>query len=61
MVTAPCSHVAHMEEPGSRAYRVAWGNDVVSNYRRFADVWLDEYVKYFYWYQPQAAVRNLIC
>ncbi len=52
----PCSHVAHIEAPHSRAYRSEWTDQIHSNYRRTAEVLLDDYAKYLYWYLPQAKV-----
>ena len=57
MINVPCSHVAHMEEPGSRTYRHKWTHEMHRNYRRVAEVWLDEYSKYLYWYLPETKVH----
>lgn len=55
----PCSQVAHLERKGNRDYRINHNLVIERNYRRFVDVWLDEYKKYFYMYLRPGEVRRL--
>ena len=56
MVNVPCSHVAHLEFKGSRSYRDKWTALIDMNYKRVAEVWLDDYKKYFYNERPHLKV-----
>ncbi len=65
VVNVPCSRVGHMEMPGGRDYRATWRSTILKNYNRFAKVWLGEYIRYFYMFNPEArvsknAARNLM-
>ena len=57
MVNVPCSHVAHLERLGHRNYRVGRLHDTWTNHKRVAEVWLGEYAKYLYYYNPHAKVK----
>lgn len=57
VVNVPCSHVAHLESVGGRDYRNSWSEIIHTNYKRFAEVWMDDYKEYFYQHIPEA--RNL--
>eukprot|EP00405_Crypthecodinium_cohnii_P024272 CAMPEP_0206494472 /NCGR_PEP_ID=MMETSP0324_2-20121206/47746_1 /ASSEMBLY_ACC=CAM_ASM_000836 /TAXON_ID=2866 /ORGANISM="Crypthecodinium cohnii, Strain Seligo" /LENGTH=480 /DNA_ID=CAMNT_0053978129 /DNA_START=104 /DNA_END=1543 /DNA_ORIENTATION=+ len=50
----PCSHVGHLfRDPDHRPYPVVV-EQVVRNYARIAEVWLEEYLPYFYKVKPEA-------
>ncbi|ELU12739.1 hypothetical protein CAPTEDRAFT_101883 [Capitella teleta] len=55
VLNIPCSHAAHLEQSGQREYRnnQDWSSLMEYNYKRIAEVWLDEYKKYFYYYRPE--------
>ena len=57
VVNVPCSHVAHLERLGHRNYRVGRLHDTWTNHKRVAEVWLGEYAKYLYYYNPHAQVK----
>ena len=56
MVNVPCSHAAHLEVQGYRNYRSQWTQTINRNYKRFVQVWLPEYMEYFYPYFPSFEV-----
>ena len=56
VLNVPCSHIAHYEKRGSRGYRVEWKPIILRNHKRIAEVWWDDYKKYFYYYNPDMAV-----
>ncbi|ELU00642.1 hypothetical protein CAPTEDRAFT_49556, partial [Capitella teleta] len=55
VLSIPCSHAAHLERGGHREYRnnPEWISLMEYNYKRIAEVWLDEYKEYFYYYRPE--------
>jgi len=55
----PCSRIGHLfRDPSYRPYDVEVPQ-VVANYRRIAEVWLDEYLPQFYKMKPDARERKL--
>ncbi|ELT88930.1 hypothetical protein CAPTEDRAFT_164644 [Capitella teleta] len=58
VLNIPCSHAGHLEQAGHRDYRKNWVSMTHYNYKRVAEVWLDEYKKYFYYYHPQVSAVN---
>ena len=56
MVNVPCSHVSHLERDGTRNYRNGRTDIIQTNYKRFVEVWLDDYKKYFYMHLPHVEV-----
>ena len=58
MVNVPCSHAAHLERTGHRNYRVGREEHMLVNHKRVAAVWLGDFVKYFYYYNPRTKVWN---
>ena len=58
VVNVPCSHLAHLEKPGMRDYRIDSVDTVFRNYKRFMQVWLPEYMEYFMPYFPDLEVRG---
>ena len=56
MINVPCSHVAHLELKESRSYRAKWTALIEMNYKRVAEVWFDDYKKYFYMMRPHLKV-----
>ena len=58
VVNVPCSHAAHMEQPGSRDYRATWQQVINKNYRRVIEVWADDFKKYFFQYTPRVRVSD---
>ena len=55
----PCSRAAHLEYPNNRRYRDGWDPTIHRNYKRFAEVWLDDYKQNFYDNFPQLRVSRL--
>ena len=58
VVNVPCSHAGHLEEHGHRDYRHGWQAMINRNYKRVAEVWLDDYRKYFYYYHSDIQVSD---
>ena len=58
VVSAPCSHVCHLERSGGRLYRSTWKKQTEANYHRIAKVWFDDYIEQFYRYYPDLKVNN---
>ncbi|KAK2193092.1 hypothetical protein NP493_17g06021 [Ridgeia piscesae] len=58
VVNVPCSHAAHLERTGHRNYRVGRLEHTWVNHKRVAAVWLGDYIKYFYYYNPRSKVLD---
>ena len=56
VINVPCSRVAHLEYNHNRDYRNNWDKIIHRNYKRFAIVWMDQYIKYLYQYFPELKV-----
>ncbi|CDW54968.1 polypeptide GalNAc transferase 6 [Trichuris trichiura] len=57
LVDAPCSHVGHIYRKFSPISNPGVGDYVGRNYKRVAEVWMDEYKEYLYMRRPH--YRNL--
>ncbi|XP_055598669.1 N-acetylgalactosaminyltransferase 6-like [Uranotaenia lowii] len=53
MVDAPCSHVGHVFRGYSPFPNPRGTNFIIKNYKRVAEVWMDEYKEYVYERNPQ--------
>jgi len=58
VLNVPCSRAAHLEYPNNRLYRDGWEPTIHRNYKRFAEVWLDEYKENFYDNFPELRVSK---
>ena len=59
VINVPCSRAAHLEYEHNRDYRNKWDSIIHRNYKRFALVWMDDYIKYLYQYFPHLKVGGL--
>uniref|UniRef100_A0A5S6QB63 Polypeptide N-acetylgalactosaminyltransferase n=1 Tax=Trichuris muris TaxID=70415 RepID=A0A5S6QB63_TRIMR len=57
LVDAPCSHVGHIYRKFSPISNPGVGDYIGRNYKRVAEVWMDEYKEYLYMRRPH--YRNL--
>ena len=54
----PCSHVGHVYRDGAKPYENSGEENLtLVNYKRFAEVWMDEFKELFYMVNP--AARNI--
>lgn len=60
MLQLPCSRAGHIEFPKGRDYRRDWDPIIHKNYKRFAEVWMDDFKKYVYWQYKELPVSTFI-
>jgi len=55
--------MAHLEKKGYRDYRVKWYWQIMANFRRFVDLWGEDYKELFFEFLPDIKVgrNNVEC
>ena len=61
IVYSPCSRASHLEGAKTRTYRAGKSHYMDNNYKRIAEVWLEDYKELYYKYKPHIRVSTKQC